>query len=279
MKREEQNLGLNDLQKCIIDSLSVFHEFCEQHSLNYYLTGGTLLGAVRHKGIIPWDDDIDVCMPRNDYKKLIKISNKLPEGFSAGYYNVDNGYVYPFAKFYNDKILIKEYFGDKSYTNGVWVDIFPLDATFSNLTLRKLHFYIIKKLRFLFQLKVRGYQAPTDKSNILKYAIKKAVKPLVFGVLQLIPLKFIFNLMEGIASIKNYDKTEYLARLYSRYGIKATFHKRVYADKVLLDFNGYKFYGPIGYDEYLTNLYGDYMTPPPPKERQTHNIEIVNLEG
>lgn len=269
---------LNGLQKCIIDSLKVFHDFCEENELDYYLTGGTLLGAVRHQGIIPWDDDIDVCMPREDYKRLMSLAENLPAGFSIGYYSLDKKYVYPFAKFYNDKILVKEYFGDKSYTNGVWVDIFPLDATFTNPILRKLHFYIVKKIRFLFQLKVRGYQAPTDKSNIFKYGIKRTIKPIVFAFLQLLPLKILFNTMEKIASIKDFKNSGYRARLYSRYGVKATFHKRVYSDKILLDFNGYQFYAPAGYDEYLTNLYGDYMTPPPPKERQTHNIEIVSLK-
>lgn len=271
--------NLNELQKCIIDSLKVFHDFCEENELKYYLTGGTLLGAVRHKGIIPWDDDIDVCMPRKDYKQLMQLVENIPSGFSIGHYSLDSEYVYPFAKFYNNKILVKEYFGEKSYTNGVWVDVFPLDATFSSFSLRKLHFNLIKKLRFLFQLKVRGYQAPRDKSNILKYWFRKLLKPIVFSLLYLLPLRFLFNFMEGVASIKNFDKSEYHGRLYSRYGIKATFHKRVYSDKVLLDFNGYQFYAPIGYDEYLNNLYGDYMTPPPPKERQTHNVEIVSLKN
>lgn len=92
------------------------------------------------------------------------------------------------------------------------------------------------------------------------------------------PQSFIFNLMERLASIKQARETKFSARLYSQYGIKASFNKEVFDEQVELSFNEHKFFGPIGYDEYLTNLYGDYMTPPPPQERQTHNIEIVNLK-
>lgn len=266
---------LSELQKCIIETLSAFHDFCEENNLNYYMTGGTLLGAVRHKGIIPWDDDVDVCMPRPDYKRLIELAGKLPEGYSIGYFELDRGYVYPFAKLYNGKLLVKESFGCKSYTGGAWVDIFPLDATFSSSKLSALHFWLIKMLRSLFELKVRGYQAPRDKRKVIRYHFKKVIKIIAFSVLHFVPVKILFWVMESLAGIIGYDKSERVARLYSGYGKNATFDKEVYIEKVLLEFNGYKFYAPAGYHEYLTTLYGDYMTPPPPKERRVHNIQIL----
>lgn len=271
----------SEFQEVLINSLEVFHEFCEKNNLTYYLTGGTLLGAVRHKGIIPWDDDIDVCMPRKDYNKLMTMQDELPKGFSLGYYPLDKSYIYSFAKFYNDSVKVKEYFnyGNKSYVNGIWIDIFPLDGTFGRKPIRNLHFNVVGKIRLLFEMRARGYEPPVDKSNYSLYILKKLIKPLVFGLLYLIPLQMIFCLMEKVASIKGIQNSSKVARIYSGYGAKASFDSDVFEEKVALDFNHRKFYCPSKYDGYLTQLYGDYMTPPKAKERKTHKIEIVSSES
>lgn len=268
------NEHLNKIQQEILASLAVFHDFCEQHGLTYYLSSGTLLGAARHKGFIPWDDDADLFMPRNDYQKLVQLADQLPAGFRLGHGALDKNYVYPFAKLYSDKFQVTENFGGQSFTSGLWVDIFPMDGTFSNNTLRQFHFALAAKLRFIYQLKTRGYRPPITKTNKLIFYIKSTVKKVLHGGLCLIPQPVLFKGIEAIVSIKPVGKSAIVGRLYSRYRSKAAFNADIFKSKVLLDFEDHQFYAPIGYHQYLTNLYGDYMTPPAVEDRATHDIEI-----
>ena len=267
------------LKNVIRNNLQVFHNFCEKHNLTYYLSDGTLLGAIRHKGMIPWDDDADVCMPRKDYNKLLSLAQKIDLPYKLEHFKLNKDYIYPIFKFTDTRINIKAYYGDSYYQTGVWIDIFPLDGTYENLKLRKLHYNITKGLRFLFQLRTRNYSVPTDKTNKFKHFVKKNIKPIIFFIIKIIPKSFFFTLMDKCASHKNFDKTKIVGNLYTFISIKASHQKEWFAARELSEFDGYKFYIPFGYDGYLTNLYGDYMTPPTESERKKHNIEIVAIDG
>ena len=251
-----------ELKQVIRDNLQAFHNFCEKNNLTYYLSDGTLLGAIRHQGMIPWDDDADVCMPRKDYNRLLELSGELPKPYKLGHFTLDPYYIYPFIKFMDSNTEIIEYFGEGSYKAGVWVDIFPLDGTYKSIRVRKLHYALVR-----------------NKTSTIRYWLKKIIKPILYSIIRAIPKSFIFNQMDFIAKHVSYDRTNVVGNLYTMIGIKASHKKEWFEEKQLVDFDGYKFFSPKGYDGYLTNLYGDYMTPPPPKERQTHNIEIVSLKN
>ena len=272
--KSEGMTEFTELQKVIIETLFEFHLFCEKHNLVYHLGGGTLLGAIRHKGIIPWDDDIDVDMPRHDYERFLKLSDTFPKPFEVKHFKTDKDYVYPFIKIYNPKLQVTEFFGQQSYTSGAWIDVFPMDGVPANMHLRKLHFSMLKQLRFLFQLKNRGYQPPQNKKS-KTYYLKLLIKPLVSLMLCVFPRSFVFKLMDKTAALKSYKSSDYIGAFYSPYGVKASFPRTVYEKTLQGEFNGYLFNIPAGYDLFLKSQYGDYMTPPPENERKQHNIQIL----
>ena len=125
---KDDNSQLRRLQLVELDIMKIFSEICEKNNLRYFLVGGTMLGAVRHKGFIPWDDDMDVGMPRPDYEKFLQIvRNNLPEGYSFLNYKQDEEYKRYFSRIVNNKVKIYNASNTKTIVENAWLDIFPFD--------------------------------------------------------------------------------------------------------------------------------------------------------
>ena len=119
---------MTDLQAKLLEMLKWYHDFCVEHNLRYYALGGTLLGAVRHKGFIPWDDDIDVGMPRSDYNKFLALAKEIPSPYVLETpQSLAKDFVYAFSKIYNTQTTLIEK-GKKNIKRGIYLDIFPLDG-------------------------------------------------------------------------------------------------------------------------------------------------------
>lgn len=274
MNNSVEAAPLNELQRVIIETLQVFHDFCKEHELSYHLGGGTLLGAVRHKGIIPWDDDIDIDMPRDDYERLLTLVDRFPSPYMIKHFRVDKNYVYPFIKIYDPRMQVTEFFGDKGYTSGAWIDVFPMDGVFSNMSLRKSHFFLAKIFYACWRQKVMGFHLSRAQSITAAYAVKSGLKLVAYLGLSCFPRGWVFAAMDGFARIKSYKKSPYIGSFYSPYGVKASFPKAIYKETIPAEFNGHFFDMPSGYDVFLTMQYGDYMTPPPVHERRSHHTKI-----
>ncbi len=263
---------MDDIKKVLLETLCEFHDFCEENHLKYFLIGGTLLGAVRHKGFIPWDDDVDVIMLREEYNKLISLSSKFNYPLKLRAPQTEKDFIHPFMKLTNEKIVVEEQF-EKPFSSGVWIDIFPLDYTFEKIFSQKIHFFIMYRLRLLLDLKYNRRPLsdfPTRK-KILVMPLKSLTK--------LLPRKtinYLFELNEEWPS-KAFNQKSYLANLYGAWGIKETAPTDIFLERALYDFEGKKFWGPKNTKFWLRKVYGNYMQLPSEENRISHHrIRIIS---
>ncbi len=245
-----------------LDILKNFADFCDEHNLRYFLAYGTLIGAVRHKGFIPWDDDIDVWMPREDYNKLINIynqGNNAPYKLIAPY--TRNSY-HSFVKIVNEKTVKLE--AGVNYKNGfigIDIDVFPLDGQPENEDEYVKWYNKIQKY-------YRAYpylNLPND--GKLKRIIGLPIIRLLSG-----GKKHLLDKAKRLHDKYPYDECEFIGSIECCYDyIEIRYKKEWFRDYVLADFEGVKFRIPVDYDKILTQTYGDYMTPPPETEQVTHH--------
>ena len=267
-------LSLKELQDLEFEILKTFRDFCDKNGLRYYLCGGTLIGAIRHKGFIPWDDDIDVMMPRPDYEKFLKLNS---DGKLDRYRRLDNMNLN--SKALSSIIRIYDVRTKLTFTNlnfkkifGCWIDIFPLDGLSDS-----------SKARFLQCRYARVIQDLTI-ANDTKFGSKRSSKlhtVLQCGILPFLPfIRMVghegwIKKMDKLSKKHDYGKSKYVGVLEGRALEKEAMLKSKMEPAVLVDFNGEKFTAMANYDEYLTNLYGDYMTPPDDAGKESrHIIEI-----
>lgn len=263
------------LQKLKEEQLKVLDyivKICEENSLEYFLIGGTLLGAVRHRGYIPWDDDLDLAMPRKDYEKFIKIFLNQDNGkYILDTNNHSKYYWLPFLKVRNKNTIYQENL-QKNYKGnlGIWVDIFPLDNGNKKISkLQSFQFRFVKNSRYLISMKC----------DVL-VPKKTQGKTLIFKLLTILPKKFWVWLQNTIMKLNHNDNSKYFINLGSQYGMfKQTHLKDKYYPSKKLEFEGRMLNVPKDYDYVLTKIYGkDYMELPPVEKRITHNPMYIKFE-
>lgn len=257
---------MDDIKKVLLETLCEFHDFCEEHDLKYFLIGGTLLGAVRHKGFIPWDDDIDVVMPRADYDKFIQLANKLEYPLRLRVSKYEKDYRYPFMKLTNEKIIVEES-GSKPFRTGIWIDIFPLDYTFSNQFLKSSHYFAARIMRSLLSIKY-------DYVNYSHYS--KVKYPFIRGLKLFLPLitREQFDILVRFIELfpgKLLNRKQYVANLYGAWGVKENAPADVFKTKKLYAFEEIYFWGPSNAHYWLKKVYNNYMELPPIEDRASHH--------
>ena len=264
---------MNDLQKKIFDILLWFHSFCEQNRLQYYLVAGTMLGAVRHGGFIPWDDDADVAMPRKDYERFIEITSKSSDKYCVESPNKNFGnYPYPFAKVYDSSTTLVEK-ARKNVFKGVYLDVFPLDGLGVNeLDANKYQ----KKVFFKVNLYNSKICALSKKRKFYKnFAILLSRVCTPFGV----RYDKNTNRLNKIATKYSYDESVIITNFFGGWQFKETMLKTIFGKPTLYKFESAYFYGVEHYDEYLTLLYGNYLSlPPEDKRKQQHDFIYLSFD-
>ena len=253
-----------DLRVHMLDILQSIHDFCDEKGLRYYLAFGTLIGAVRHHGFIPWDDDIDIWMPRPDLEVL-------KAEFNHPHYKVlsaetDRSYPLDFVKAHDERTLVEEDGGDGSW--GIFVDIFPLDGVPGEREWKKL----CKKVGFIRHL-VANQRFTYAYSLSARHGLKKNLSILAGRLMHpFLSLNRLLLAEDRIMKTYNYDSYDWFCDFTDLQ--PHLLNKNEFSDRVLLNFENRRFYAPKAYDKWLTILFGDYMTPPPPeKQISLHGIQ------
>lgn len=265
-------ITLGDIKHSELNVLIKFHNFCEKHHLYYTLAGGTLLGAIRHKGFIPWDDDIDVMMPRSDYQKLLyMVKNGKTDNNPTFLLPGEGGNVCPFIKAVDPNIIAHSVGGLSDIP--LSIDVFPLDnLPEDDQELGKF----FKKARVL-RASIIAYDADLKVCKVnLKYFAKIILKVYV----KVVGLKRIIKRIDEFSQTYNDRNTGYIGGIMWGYGVGERMKIESYMHNVSVEFEGNSFNAPSCWKNYLTGLYGDYMQLPPKEKRKSHEIKAwyVNKE-
>jgi len=246
----------------LIEMLSWYHNFCVENGLRYFAICGTMLGAARHEGMIPWDDDIDVGMPLKDYERFIELTKDLD-----GKYVVETpdtpakDYFYPYIKIYDTTTTYIER-TKHEIKRGIFLDVFPLcGAGESFEESRKLAKSLNHKYMFLIT-RITGLRRENRKwyKNALVLFFR------IFPQFIINDKKLLKNIVKAYKK-KDYDECSWVGNFMSGYHEKECMPKEVYGTPALYKFEDIEIYGVEKADEYLTNIYGDWRTPPPEDKR------------
>jgi lipopolysaccharide cholinephosphotransferase len=262
-----KKLTLEEIKKIELEILCYFADFCEKNSLRYYLAGGTLLGAIRHQGFIPWDDDIDVIMPRPDYMRFISLFKLHEEKVIYKIFSpYDSNNVYPYTKIFDSRTIIYEKYIDskKKASYGVFIDVFPIDGLPNNDGEINIYFLFQKILSKLLWI------LNTGEINIKKKDLK--IRGLPFRE---IICRILIRIIDKFAMRYDFDKARLIAvSVISTHGKREIIEKAKYITPIKVNFEGKLFNAPQGYNLYLRNLYGNYMRLPPIEDRKSnHSFE------
>jgi lipopolysaccharide cholinephosphotransferase len=264
-------VSVSEIQKNIFKNFCSLHQFCEHNGIKYYILGGTLIGAVRHGGFIPWDDDLDIGIPRPDYDKLLNIGENFKGHYRICHSGNTKWHYYQFAKSCDMSTTVTEKLM-KDFTRGVSIDIFPLDGTFSNIFLRKVHFNVVRLLVMLCSIK-------SGTAPISKNVIKQKIKLMMHKFLPISPM-FLDKVIHFFLTIKEFDKSDYIGNFVGAWGYKEICKKELFCKSIKIKFETIYTNAPSGYNEYLMQIYGDYMTLPSVEKRHSHHLFTnVNLNS
>lgn len=263
-----ERISIEEMKAIELDLMDEFDRICREQGIPYFLAYGSLLGAARHGGFIPWDDDMDVMMLREDYERFIE---GFPAWKSEDRYDLasyrDGKSIYAFTKMVDSTTCVLENFVDKGIATGVWIDIFPLDdidegcaaALRRNSRLALMRSFIVAD--------------PSVGSNGLVKLAKRVVCPIVS---HLDPLSYARRIDENARDACAGRAADRVADIIGEGRMNVTFSKDLF-EPIEMEFEGRSYLAPAGYEEFLTTQYGDWRTPPPESARDIHVCEAYRL--
>ena len=251
-----QELGDLEVRRIQIDITTYLKKLCANNGLQYYMTGGTLLGAVRHKGYIPWDDDIDITIPMPDYKKLIDLIIEDDKYDVFTIYNEPEKCSHFYMKIIDRKTVMKLWEYPFLTTSGVSIDVFPLIGLPARMDETREFFNRVRHLNTMYS---NSFLEQIDVDDIMILGYRKSLREQIIEMIER------YNYYES-------DNTGYIL---SKYWEKDIMPRAVYGGEIEMPFEDITLAAPVGYAEYLERIFGDYMKLPPEKEQYvTHNYKV-----
>lgn len=259
-------LSLEERKEILISILNSVDSYCRENNLKYFLAYGSLLGAIRHKGFIPWDDDIDIVMPRADYEKLIANFNiGRSDSYKVHSIHSDKNYMHQYAKVSDtDTIMVEESQG--ATVIGVNLDIFPIDKLSNDID-KALALY--RKIKF-YKLLKKTKIAEVGKN-------RKLHENLAVILLAWLPRFRILNRIDILSQKYNsLSQSKYCGvACVMGYGEQDIFDSCIFDEATDVEFEGGRYNAPLLYDAFLKQIYGDYLKLPPEDQRKSHHNEIA----
>ena len=262
---------VKEIQNVLRASLARFDEICRAHGLTYYLANGTLLGAVKYGGFIPWDDDADILMPRADYDKLLSLADSIAdENRMLCAPGICPGWRMPYAKFTDKKTVWQEGSFDFGCEIGVSLDVFPIDAFHPNKTLARL-----QGIRCDLWKRMLIYTVDPA-IHTEKKGIKKAILKIVRFFARRQGYERVYNKIARFAKkTQKYPKKNLGCAIWTCHAHREVFPAACFEGGTTLVFEGRAYPVPSGYHTYLTALYGDYQKDlPPEKQKSNHKAKV-----
>lgn len=266
---------LSKLQIAEFDIFKAFLKVCTDNNINYYMIGGSLLGCIRHKGFIPWDDDIDVAMTRKEYNKFLEHVTELPSSMYLSTFDTP-GHIWLVPRIIDKNTRFYLNNAAEKKEIGAWIDILVIDGVPNPGTLKFRWFalqYLLGRMLYQFSnfstaVNLHRKGRPWYEYAAIKFArlthIEKILNPVKCG-----------HFYDRICSQYDFDKCPIVAPLSGALQLKECVDKKWFGKGVTLTFEGLQVNGVEETDKYLTYIYGDYMTPPPLNERNRHNVTKV----
>lgn len=265
-------------QEIILNILKELYPYFKKTNTEYYMLGGTLLGAIRHKGFIPWDDDMDLGIPRSQYEIFLKeVENYLPKYLKLQTYKNSDSHYY-FSRIVDTRYKVKRMGSLKEREEYVWIDIFPLDGMPNNLFKRKFHEIHLMTLRVFYHI------ACFDKVNIKRPSRPLSEKIIIQFILKTgygkhLDMYKYLNKIDNTLKKYPYETSNTIINFMGQYKLKEMFPKAYYQIGKYYPFEDIMLNGPIEYDKILKQMYGDYMVLPDEKDRNVHYTILIKEDN
>ena len=271
--------GLKRLQRAELALFNQFAAVCARHHIVYFALGGTLLGALRHGGFIPWDDDMDLGLPRPDYERFLALAREEDLGFQVRTYQTDPTYYRYFARLEDPSVQVVRTDNLTREQTGAWIDLFPLDGMPGGRVPRAVWARYLLWRRAAYKLSCFSLGVNVDKPG------RPLAERLLIRAGQVLPVERMFHTRRQLDKLDralrrfSYETSPWLINLMGAWKLRELFAKSRYGSGRWYPFEDTRIWGPADGDFICTQLYGDYRTPPPLADRNRHQVQVLDPEG